>query len=169
MQALKVPQGTLSQVQRMLFCFARQTHTKILRKRSFNQQMCSFPKWKFDLSRAHRNAFITDQHLEHCSGAVFNTLFLWCLMLSPPYPTPKGSEVVSMSCNGNGSYFFLQSSLIAVIWSKCNLTLTTTLTFQTKLPYKLGPTDQLTMLNEKCVLEDGSSGILCTWCFFLYI
>ena len=81
-------------------------------------------------------------------------------------PTPEGSEVVSMSCNGNGSYFFLQSSLIAVIWSKRILGLTTSLTLQTKLPYKLRPTDQLAMLNEKCVLEDGSSGVLCTWCFF---
>lgn len=150
----------------MLFCFARQTRIKILRERSFNQQMCSFPKGKFDLSRAHRNAFITDQHLERCSGAVFTTLFLWCLVLSPPHPTPEGSEVVSRSCNGNGSYFCLQSSLIAVIWSKRILGLTTSLTLQTKLPYKLGPTDQLAMLNEKCVLEDGSYGILCTWCFF---
>jgi len=60
--------------------------------------------------------------------------------------------VVGRNCNGNEFYFYLQSDLIAVIWSKHVLGLTTSLTWQTKLPYKLGPAGQLTMLSERRVI-----------------
>lgn len=59
--------------------------------------------------------------------------------------------MVGINCNGNEFYFYLQSGLIAVIRSKHILGLTTSLTLQTKLPHKLGPAGQLTMLSEKSV------------------
>lgn len=59
-----------------------------------------------------------------------------------------------MSCNGKKkSNFYLQSRLISVIQSKHILGLTTSLTSQIKLQYKLGPAGQLAMLNEKCVIR----------------
>lgn len=41
-----------------------------------------------------------------------------------------------MNCSGDELYFYLQSGLIAVIWSKLTLGLTTSLTWQTKLGTK---------------------------------
>lgn len=58
-----------------------------------------------------------------------------------------------MSCNGNKSNFSLRSSLISIIRSKLILVLTSSLTLQIKLQYKLGPAGQLAMLNEKRVIR----------------
>lgn len=77
--------GTI-EVQRTLFCFARQTLIKILRERSFNQQTCSFPKGKFNLPSAHRNAFITDLHLAILLWSCFSLHYFsdtWCVFFLP--------------------------------------------------------------------------------------
>lgn len=58
-----------------------------------------------------------------------------------------------MTSNGNKSNFCLQSSLLSIIWSKRILGLTTSLTLQIKLQYKLGPAGQLAMLSKKCVIR----------------
>lgn len=134
-------------------CFALQDKfIKILRGRSFNQQTCSFPKGKFNLSRAHRNAFIADLHLGNIALELFSLHYFsdtWRVV----FLTPEGYKVVGMSCNGNKSNFYLQSTLISIIQSKHILGLTTSLILQIKLQYKLGPAGQLAMLNEKCVIR----------------
>lgn len=119
--------------------------------RSFNQQTCSFPKGKFNLSRAHRNAFIADLYLAILLWSCFHSII--SQILDMWFFTPEGYKVVGMSCNGNKSNFYLQSTLISIIQSKHILGLTTSLVFQIKLQYKLGPAGQLAMLNEKCVIR----------------
>lgn len=81
--------------------------------------------------------------------------------------TPEGYKVVGMSCNGNKSNFYLQPSLISVIWSKHILGLTTSLALQ----YKLGPAGQLAMLNEKWVIRKMDVPLVFSvhGAFFLYV
>lgn len=133
-------------------CFALQDKfIKILRGRSYNQQTCSFPKGKFNLSRAHRNAFIADLHLAILLWSCFHSII--SQILDVWFYTLEGYKVVGISCNGNKSNFYLQSTLISVIQSKHILGLTTSLILQINLQYKLGPAGQLAMLNEKCVIR----------------
>lgn len=66
------PKNCWSSKDFVLLC--KTTLIKILRERSFNQQMCSFPKGKFNLSRAHRNAFITVLHLAILLWSCFHSI-----------------------------------------------------------------------------------------------
>lgn len=113
--------------------------------------MCSFPKGKFNLSRAHRNAFIADLHLVILLWNCFHSII--SQILDMWFFTPEGYKVVGMSCNGNKSNFCLQSTLISIIQSKHILGLTTSLILLIKLQYKLGPAGQLAMLNEKYIIR----------------
>lgn len=73
-----------------------------------------FPQENF--SKAHRNALVTDQGLQCCSGAVFTSLypqhmvcgFVLCFVCLFVFPL-RAMRCWGMSCIGNQSYFYLRS------------------------------------------------------------